>query len=106
MTLVARRNTNKDQDASASDEISIIKVRAHHLVLRAASPYIEAMFAQMESNGSPGKRKARWAESDTREVTIREVDPSSFDSIIKFIYGDESAVNKVKWGNVTCNSLS
>ena len=113
VTLIARPNTDKDQDqlttkkktlfslikggSSPSVENAMIKVEANRLVLRAASPYFEAMFSQMESGSSTDEeRQTRWADGKTREVTIRGVDPQAFELLINIIYGDEQTLDKMK----------
>lgn len=60
-------------------------IKAHKVVLSAATPYFNAMFTNS------------MLESSLDEVTLQEVDPSAVDELVNFIYGENLVV---RVGNV------
>ena len=89
VTLIVRRRTDlqDDKDGYDDDSNDMVKIEAHRVILRAASPYFAAMFA--EKRDSTGERKAAWSDANGHEVTIKVADPQSFQFIINFIYGKQ-----------------
>lgn len=100
ITLVARRNTDKeaDQDDDPSGPNAMVKIDANRNVLRAASPYYATQLA--EEKDENGQLKAVWPEAAGREVVIRDVDPVLFNLAIKFIYGGNSVANELDYESV------
>ena len=62
-------------------EVGMKKFRAHKIVLAASSPYFEAMFL------------SGMTESHQEQVTLQDIDPDAFDSILELIYDGQVCIS-------------